>query len=102
MVGLRGMPNESFFFFFSPFSFPESCPEVSADLSFLLGLPSGDVKLLRFVEGFSAKNYKQNTTNVSHPTMSKIFLDWKLIQQNKMGKLPCEGREESHWIYWAG
>lgn len=59
MVGLRGMPKASFFFFlfFSPFSFPESSPGVSEVLSFLLGLPSGDVKLLRFVEGFSAKNF---------------------------------------------
>lgn len=60
MVGLRGMPRASFLFFlfFSPFSFPESSPGVSEVLSFLLGLPSGDVKLLRFVEGFSAKNFK--------------------------------------------
>lgn len=55
------MPKASFlfFFFFSPFSFPESSPGVSEVFSFLLGLPSGDVKLLRFVEGFSAKNFKQ-------------------------------------------
>lgn len=61
MVGLIGMPKESvfFFLFFSPFSFPESSPGVSDVLSFLLGLPSGDVKLLRFAEGFSAKNFSE-------------------------------------------
>lgn len=65
MVGLRGMPKESFlFFFFSPFSFPESSPGVSV-FSFLLGLPSEDDKLFRFVEGFSAKNFrgKMQTNN---------------------------------------
>lgn len=61
MVGLRGMPKASFlfFFFFSPFSFPESSPGVSEVLFLLLGLPSGEVMLLRFEEGFSAKNFKQ-------------------------------------------
>ena len=65
MVGLRGMPKESFFFrllFFSPFSFPESSPGVSGLLSLLLGLPSGDDRLLRFAEGFSAKNFRPKTT----------------------------------------
>lgn len=62
MVGLRGMPRASFFFFlfFSPFSFPESSPSESDVFCFLLGFPSGDVKLLRLAEGFSAKNFRQN------------------------------------------
>lgn len=61
IVGLRGMatPSFFFFFFFSPFSPPDSSPGVSEVLSFLLGLPSGDDKLLRLAEGFSAKNFKQ-------------------------------------------
>lgn len=54
MKGLRGS-EESFFFFFSPPSFSESFPEV---LCFFRGLPSGEVKLLRFTEGFSAKNFE--------------------------------------------
>lgn len=59
MVGLSGMPKESFlFFFFSPFSFPESSPEASL-FSFLLALPSEDPNLFRFVEGFSAKNFRE-------------------------------------------
>lgn len=53
------MPKESFFFFFSPFSFPESSPGVSGVFSFFRGLPSGDVKFLRFAEGFSARNFSQ-------------------------------------------
>lgn len=74
MVGLRGMPKESFFFFlfFSPFSFPESSPGVSGVLSLLLGLPSGDVRLLRFAEGFSAKNFRQRKKNVSKE-QAKVF-----------------------------
>lgn len=59
MVGLRGNPSFFFFFFFSPFSFPESSPGVSPVFTFLLGLPSGEVKLLRFVDGFPAKNCRQ-------------------------------------------
>lgn len=52
--GLRGM-FESFFFFFSP---SESFPDVMEVLCFFWDLPSGDVKLFRFTEGFSAKNFK--------------------------------------------
>jgi len=59
MVGLSGIPNESFFlllFFFSAFSFPESSPGMSGAFGLLLGFPSGDDKLFRFADGFSAKN----------------------------------------------
>lgn len=55
--GLRGM-FESFFFFFSPTSFSESFPDVMEVLCFFRDLPSGEVKLLRFTEGFSARNFK--------------------------------------------
>lgn len=63
MEGLRGASRASFFFFvffFSSFSLPAFSPRVSGDFSFLLALPSGDVKLLRLAEGFSAKNYIKN------------------------------------------
>jgi len=59
IVGLRGMVRESFFFLFffsSPFSFPDSSLWVSEVFSFLLAFASGDVRLLRLAEGFSAKN----------------------------------------------
>lgn len=90
IVGLSGMPKVSFFFFgfFSPFSFPESSP-VSEVLSFLLGLPSGDVKLLRFVEGFSAKNFRQTECKSRRSN----------ILSNKLkittSELPCVDQEES-------
>lgn len=96
MVGLRGMPKASFFFFrfFSPFSFPESSPGVSEVLSLLLGLPSGDVKLLRFEKGFSAKNFRQMECE-----QKKKHFKVSNIQNINMSELPCVDQEESHWIY---
>lgn len=91
IVGLSGIPKASFFFFrfFSSFSFPESSPGVSEVLSFLLGLPSGDVKLLRFVEGFSAKNFRQTECKSRR---NNILSN---MQKITTSELPCVDQEES-------
>lgn len=90
MVGLSGMPKASFFFFcfLSPFSFSESSPGVSEVLSLLLGFPSGDVKLLRFAEGFSAKNFRQTECKSRR---SNILTN----MQYTRSELPCVDQEES-------
>lgn len=70
------MPKASFFFFlfFSPFSFPDSSPGVSVDFSFLLGFPSGEVRLLRFADGFSAKNLSKKGKTASAKRENEVAL----------------------------
>ena len=77
MVGLKGMVRESFFLrFFSAFSLADSSdPGVSEVLSFLLDLPSGDVNLLRFGVGCSAKNWrcKEKQQSMTHTIIINFF-----------------------------